>query len=161
MVRQLGIEQQVILQPAAPVAMRNKAILCRPLSVSRKTQSGIHSRDAECQFSADEEALASKHDDDVEEDEMMVVEEATSATGLGKKVAEEDVDLIEEDEEEGAFSDKNESDAEGGDDALIKKHVLRSDVGANTEVLLTTNLGTQTGMCWYFGVCSIKKTLYV
>ncbi|TPP66057.1 Zinc finger MYM-type protein 3 [Fasciola gigantica] len=38
MVRQLGIEQQVILQPAAPVAMRNKAVLCRPLSASRKTQ---------------------------------------------------------------------------------------------------------------------------
>ncbi|CAH8542291.1 unnamed protein product [Schistosoma turkestanicum] len=38
MVRQLGIEQQVILQPAAPVAMRNKAVLCRPLSMCRKTQ---------------------------------------------------------------------------------------------------------------------------
>lgn len=38
MVRQLGIEQQVILQPAAPVAMRNKAVLCRPLSMCRKIQ---------------------------------------------------------------------------------------------------------------------------
>ncbi|KAF8572193.1 hypothetical protein P879_00786 [Paragonimus westermani] len=41
MVRQLGIEQQVILQPAAPVAMRNKAVLCRPLSMCRKTQSSV------------------------------------------------------------------------------------------------------------------------
>lgn len=41
MVRQLGIEQQVILQPAAPVAMRNKAVLCRPLSMCRKTQASV------------------------------------------------------------------------------------------------------------------------
>lgn len=41
MVRQLGIEQQVILQPAAPVAMRNKAVLCRPLSMCRKTQANV------------------------------------------------------------------------------------------------------------------------
>lgn len=44
MVRQLGIEQQIILQPAAPVAMRNKAVLCRPLSICRKVQVDVVDR---------------------------------------------------------------------------------------------------------------------
>ncbi|KAL5968712.1 Zinc finger MYM-type protein 2, partial [Taenia solium] len=141
MVRQLGIEQQVILQPAAPVAMRNKAVLCRPLSVSRKTQSGIHSRDVECQFSAEEEALASKHDEDVEEDEMMVVEEPAAPS---KKEVDEDADLVEvEEEEEEVFSDKNDSDMEGSGETN-KQAIEKSDVGANTEAPPTCHLGTQT-----------------
>ncbi|VDM22142.1 unnamed protein product, partial [Hydatigera taeniaeformis] len=139
MVRQLGIEQQVILQPAAPVAMRNKAVLCRPLSVSRKTQSGIHSRDAECQFSAEEEALASRHDEDVEEDEMMVVEEPTVPA---KKEVDEDGDLVEEEEEE-VFSDKNDSDMEDSGEANSQA-IRRNEVGANTEAPSTCHLGTQT-----------------
>lgn len=142
MVRQLGIEQQVILQPAAPVAMRNKAVLCRPLSVSRKTQSGIHSRDVECQFSAEEEALASKHDEDVEEDEMMVVEEPAAPS---KKEVDEDADLVEEEEEEEeVFSDKNDSDVEGSGETN-KQVIGKSDVGANTEAPPICHLGTQTG----------------
>ncbi|CAL8082751.1 unnamed protein product [Calicophoron daubneyi] len=69
MVRQLGIEQQVILQPAAPVAMRNKAILCRPLSMCRKTQANVigqyegvsHDGSASIQTeAADLEALSSR-----------------------------------------------------------------------------------------------------
>ncbi|EUB54979.1 Zinc finger MYM-type protein [Echinococcus granulosus] len=139
MVRQLGIEQQVILQPAAPVAMRNKAVLCRPLSVSRKTQSGIHSRDIECQFSAEEEALASKHDEDVEEDEMMVVEESAAPA---KKEGDEDADLVEEEEEEEVFSDKNDSDMEGG--GTSKQAIRKSEVGANTEAPSTCHFGIQT-----------------
>ncbi|VEL20917.1 unnamed protein product [Protopolystoma xenopodis] len=53
MVRQLGIEQQVILQPAAPVAMRNKAVLCRPLSMSRKTQANVLLGEIEVQVDSD------------------------------------------------------------------------------------------------------------
>ncbi|KAM7534003.1 hypothetical protein Aperf_G00000113658 [Anoplocephala perfoliata] len=138
MVRQLGIEQQVILQPAAPVAMRNKAILCRPLSVSRKTQACINSRSVECQFSADEEALASKHDEDIEEDEMMVVEEEPSAPS--KKDVEDDADLIGEVDDEEVLSEKNESDVE----VEKKKPSRQIEVGANTETLSTSHLGTQT-----------------
>lgn len=138
MVRQLGIEQQVILQPAAPVAMRNKAVLCRPLSVSRKTQACINSRNVECQFSADEEALASKHDEDIEEDEMMVVEEEPSAPA--KKDIEDDADLIGEVDDEEVLSEKNESDVE----IENKKPSTQCEAGANTEILSTSHLGTQT-----------------
>uniref|UniRef100_A0A5K3FFB1 DUF3504 domain-containing protein n=1 Tax=Mesocestoides corti TaxID=53468 RepID=A0A5K3FFB1_MESCO len=131
MVRQLGIEQQVILQPAAPVAMRNKAILCRPLSVSCKTQAKANTRDVACQFSEEEEALVSKPDEDVEEDEMMVVEERAVPI-------KEDVEDLEEVD---IFSDKNDSDFETGP----KKSIARkSEVGANTDVLSTSHLSTQT-----------------
>lgn len=145
MVRQLGIEQQVILQPAAPVAMRNKAVLCRPLSVSRKTQSCVQGRDAECQFSAEEEQLASKEIED--EDEMMVVEEATVLAHTSKKI---DEDLI-------GLSDKEEDEDEEGDSDLeegiakkkkAKKTLISrksAEFGANTDALKTSQLGTQTG----------------
>nr|CDS31018.1 Zinc finger MYM type protein 3 [Hymenolepis microstoma] len=143
MVRQLGIEQQVILQPAAPVAMKNKAVLCRPLSVSRKTQAGINFHDVECQFSADEEALDSKHDEDVEEDGMMVVEERplplSSVPIIKKDGMEDDTDLIGDVEDEEGLSDSEMEQK--------KKKPPPSkciEIGANTEALLTNHLGTQT-----------------
>ncbi|VDL61344.1 unnamed protein product [Hymenolepis diminuta] len=143
MVRQLGIEQQVILQPAAPVAMKNKAVLCRPLSVSRKTQAGINCRDVECQFSADEEALASKPDEDIEEDEMMVVEEQSlppSSVPITKKDdMEDDTDLIGDVEDEEGLSD---SEMEQKKKKLAPSKCI--EMGANTEALPTSHLGTQT-----------------
>ncbi len=144
MVRQLGIEQQVILQPAAPVAMRNKAILCRPLSVSRKTQSCVQGRDAECQFSAEEEALTAKEQED--EDEMMVVEEEPQPTA--SKKLDEELDVFSDDSD--LEETPNKSKKTGKKTAAASVPKKSADMGANTEKLSTSQLGTQTGKCFGF-----------
>lgn len=49
MVRQLGIEQQVVLQPAAPVGVKNKGTLSKPLTLSRRVQCQPYRSEVACQ----------------------------------------------------------------------------------------------------------------
>ncbi|VDL97885.1 unnamed protein product [Schistocephalus solidus] len=151
MVRQLGIEQQVILQPAAPVAARNKAILCRPLSVSRKTQSTVHARDAESQtepieieeagsdflsksskvkYNDPEEEVVMEHDLDSVVKDIVEEEEDEEAT---KK----DVETIETDSNLSGSSNKD------SDDELDIPDMPRANT-TQTEDVSTSVCATQT-----------------
>ncbi|KAL7056004.1 hypothetical protein AAHC03_021129 [Spirometra sp. Aus1] len=152
MVRQLGIEQQVILQPAAPVAARNKAILCRPLSVSRKTQSTVHARDAESQTEPiDEEEAGSdflskpaklkynepEEDAVMEQDLDSVVKDIVEEEDEEEEATKKDVETIETDSNLSGSSNKD------SDDELDIPDMPRANT-TQTEDVSTSVCATQT-----------------
>lgn len=143
MVRQLGIEQQVILQPAAPVAMRNKAVLCRPLSMCRKTQANATTYEN-----------LSQHGVAVQTDNSLTATESSNKndkTSLGIEMQTQTVDTkpVESDDDDDDDDDMVPV-GEIEDDQILMKSDQPSFNCAETSTaddIAFVESGTQTGKC--------------